>query len=245
MGAVVREILHVLDGLGVAPVPRYAASLRAACRASPPAFGAAWYGRRYRTLASDPGWLATSLVVNAQKEGEGSRKLWRLAARIDDPDASERVRRHAVDESRHALVYLAMLDTVFPGAVGERDRSRLRELSPRYRAGDRPSRLRPAPRRRVLDELIQMNIGEIRTRLNQLLLAPAARRCCPPPGRRRLTRMLAALLQDETRHIAYTASLLERAMVAGEERFVRRTMARRLAEFNRITLGEVQRGRHA
>jgi hypothetical protein len=242
---VASEILTALDAAGAGPLPGYTAGLRAACGASPPAFGTGWYRRRYRELARVPGWLAVSLVVNAEKEGEGSRKLWRLAARADDPDVAEQVRRHALDESRHALVYLALLDTVFPGSVRERDRARLRELSPRYRAGDKPRARRRATRRRVLDELIQMNIGEIRTRLNQLLLAPAARRYCPARGRRRLARMLTALLADETRHIAYTARLLERAIVEGEGAFVRRTMARRLAEFNAITLAEVAGGGHA
>jgi hypothetical protein len=91
----------------------------------------------------------------------------------------------------------------------------------------------------VLDELIQMNIGEIRTRINQLLLAPVITEFCPRHGKRRLSRMLASLMEDETRHIEYTARLIERAIRGGDEAYVRRTMARRVAEFNRITLAEV------
>jgi hypothetical protein len=245
VGQVADEILTTLDAAGAGRLPEYAAGLRAACAASAPVFGTARYRRHYRELARDPGWLAISLVVNAEKEGEGARKLWRLAGRAGEPEVAEQVRHHALDESRHALVYLALLDTVFPGSVRDEDRLRLRELSPRYRSGDRPARRRRATRRRVLDELIQMNIGEIRTRLNQLLLAPAARRCCPARGRRRLTRMLTALLADETRHILYTAGLLERAIVEGEGPFVRRTMVRRLAQFNAITLAEIAGGAHA
>jgi hypothetical protein len=245
VGEVAKEILTTLDAAGTGPLPGYAAGLLAACETSAPVFDTARYRQRYRQLASDPGWLAVSLVANAEKEGEGARKLWLLASRAGDPDVAEQARRHALDESRHALVYLAMLDTVFPGSVRGRDYARLRELSPRYRAGDKPRRMSRAPRRRVLDELIQMNIGEIRTRLNQFLLAPAARRYCPARGRRRLARMLSALLADETRHIAYTAQLLERAIVGGEEAFVWRTMANRLAEFNEITLAEVAGGAHA
>ena len=245
VGRVADDILTALDAAGAGPLPEYAAGLRAACAASAPVFGTARYRRRYCELACDPGWLAVSLVVNAEKEGEGARKLWRLAARAGDPEVAEQVRQHALDESRHTLVYLAMLDTVFPGSVRDGDRLRLRKLSPGYRSGNRPPRQRCATRRRVLDELIQMNIGEIRTRLNQLMLAPAARRCCPARGRRRLTRMLTALLADETRHIAYTAGLLERAIGEGEGPFVRRTMARRLAEFNAITLAEIAGGVHA
>lgn len=242
---VVGLTLRALRARGADSLPAYARALRAACEASPPPFGMAWYGDRYRELATDPGWLARSLIDNAAKEGEGSRKLWRLASRATDPEIAEGVRRHAVDESRHALVYLAMLETAFPGAVPEGARRKLTELSPRYRFKDSPPRRPAASKHRVLDELIQMNIGEIRTRINQLLLAPMIAGFCPRRARRRVSRMLRALMDDETRHIEYTARLIERAIHGGDAAFVRRTMARRLAAFNRITVAEVGEGAYA
>jgi hypothetical protein len=202
----------------------------------------AWYGDRYRELAVDLVWLARSLIDNAVKEGAGARKLWRLSGRTRDPAIAEQIRRHALDESRHALVYIAILATALPGAVPDTIRRSLMGLSPRYRFGEHPRRRRPASRRRVLDELIQMNIGEIRTRIHQLLLAPVIKTCCPRSGRRRLSRMLESLMHDETRHIEYTARLIERAAGEGEQAYVENTMARRLAEFNRITVAEVGGG---
>jgi hypothetical protein len=89
-----------------------------------------------------------------------------------------------------------------------------------------------------LDELIQMNIGEIRTRIHQLLLRPVIMIHCPPEGRAKLQRILDSLLGDETRHIEYTARLIEKAMEASAG-FVRHTMKQRLDEFNQITLEEV------
>jgi hypothetical protein len=123
--------------------------------------------------------------------------------------------------------------------VSSREAHRLRRLSPGYRPLDGPRRAPPLPDARVLDELIQMNLGEIRTRVHQLLLAPVVTALCPARGRRRLRRMLAALLADETRHIGYTAALIERALREGDAARVRQTMARRLAEFNRMTLTQV------
>jgi hypothetical protein len=239
MSAVVGLTLRPLRARGAGSLPGYERSLRAACDASPPPFGMAWYGDQYRALAIDAEWLATSLIDNAAKEGEGSRKLWRLAGRSADPEIAELIRRHAVDESRHALVYIAMLETAFPGAVPGQARWKLNDLSPRYRLKDTPPRRRPASRHRVLDELIQMNIGEIRTRIHQLLLAPMITAFCPGDARRRLSRMLDSLMRDEIRHVEYTARLIERAIRNGDAAFVRRTMARRLAEFNRITLTDV------
>jgi hypothetical protein len=226
--------------LGVS-FPGYGRSLRAAYRRCPPVFGTAWYGDRFRQLAAEPRWLAESLLVNAAKEGRGSRELWTLAGRAGDPVIAEAVRRHALDESRHALMYLAILDLTFPAAVPSARRAGFRALSPRYGAGDRPPARRPARPREMLDALIQMNLGEIRTRINQLLMMPVVRAYCAPVNRPRLSRILRALLGDETRHVRYTAHLIERAIEAGEREFVTTTMRRRLALLNRITLSEIGR----
>jgi len=222
------------------PFPVYARSLRAACRDAPPVFGSAWYGDRYRELATDPRWLAESLLVNAAKEGRGSRELWALAGRAPDPVIAEAVRGHALDESRHALMYLAILDLVFPGALGGR-RPAFRTLSPRFSAREHPPVGRRARSRQMLDALIQMNLGEIKTRINQLLMMPVVTAYCPTASRGRLARILRVLLGDETRHVRYTARLIERAGAAGERAFVAATMRRRLALLNRITLSEVGR----
>ncbi|HEU4369876.1 MAG TPA: hypothetical protein VFV05_16760 [Methylomirabilota bacterium] len=233
--------LRALRRRGADPFPVYARTLRAACRSAAPVFGADWYGARYRALASDPRWFAESLLINAAKEGRGSRELWALAGRAHDPGIAEAVRRHALDESGHALMYLAMLDLVFPGAIPPGRRPSFRALSPRYSALDRPPPRRPVRPRALLDALIQMNLGEIRTRINQLLMMPIVAAYCPAGSRGRLARMLRALLRDETRHVRYTAGLIERAVADGERAFVAVTMRRRLALLNRITLSEVGR----
>lgn len=220
-------------------LPRYARALRAACAAAPPPFTLACYGRLFRQRALDARWLAAGLARNAAVEGEGARKLWRLAGRTPDADVAEQIRQHAVDESRHALVYLAMLVTVFPGAVPADLGPSLVALSPRYRSGDRPPSSLPISTQRLLDEIVQMNIGEIRTRINQLLLGPVIMVVCPRDRRRRLRRMLDSLLRDETRHIGYTAALLEHALAGPHEAFVVRTLHGRLAQFNRRTLDEI------
>jgi len=223
----------------------YAASLRAACDAYPPPFGMAWYGEKYREAASNPDWLAMSLVANAAKEGEGAQKLWGLAGRTANYEVAEQIRMHAVDEARHARLYIAMLETAFPDTISEEIRPALLALSPGYSPRDQPPVSPPAADNRVLDELIQMNIGEIRTRIHQLLLRPVLTAYCPPDRRGKLARILDSLLEDETRHIEYTARLIERSIGRGLGEFVHRTMAKRLDEFNQITLGEVGESTYA
>ena len=76
--------LRALQHFGIDGLDEYGRALRAACAASPPPFGKAWYGDRYRYYATDPSWFASSLIGNAAKEGEGSSSLWDLSAQIRD-----------------------------------------------------------------------------------------------------------------------------------------------------------------
>jgi hypothetical protein len=231
--------LDALSAHGTESLSGYAACLRAACLAVPPPFGEDWYGDKYRAVSEDPQWLAASLVANAQVEGDGARKLWNLVSRTGDGNIAAQVRVHAVDESRHARLYIAMLDIAFPDAVSEELRPALSALSPGYTVKDRPTGMEQSPIEWVHDEIIQMNLGEIRTRIHQLLLRPVLRAWCAEPARPRLQRVLDSLLRDETLHIQYTARLIEQMIQEGAGDFVRQTMAKRLAEFNDITLTEV------
>jgi hypothetical protein len=220
-------------------VPLYGAALFAACAARPPPFGTAWYAERYRALARDPSWLAASLVANAQKEGEGARWLWELSGRTSDPFTAECLRMHAVDESRHALFYLAILDAAFPAVVDAGMRAQLQTLSPRFGYRERPAPLPPEHPDVILDELVQMNLGEIRTRTHIVLLRQMIGLHCAAAGRDTAHRLLDKLLADVTRHLAYTARLLENAIAAGKGELIELTLVERLEEFNQATLSEV------
>jgi hypothetical protein len=239
MSAVADLTLDALGARGAGSLPLYAACLRKACESEPPPFGMWWYGEKFRALASDPNWLALSLIQNAQVEGDGSRKLWSLAGRTPDPAIADHVRRHAVDESRHALLYLAMLKVAFPHALDAELSALLVNVSPRYGSHHVPAVLAPSSDDWVLDELIQMNIGEIRTRIHQLLLRPMVHAHATEEARPILQRVLDALLLDETRHIAYTAKLIEAAAVGGKRSYVESVMLQRVHDFNVITIREV------
>ena len=243
MSFIADDTVGALRAAGTEALPHYEGALRAACGAAPPPFGHAWYGDTYRQLASTPEWLASSLVANAEKEGEGSRKLWSLVARTPDPAIAEAIRVHAVDESRHALLYLGMCDLVFPGAIDSETRAFTDTLSPRYSMRDAPAPAPPARLEVVIDELVQMNLGEIRTRIHQLLMRPVIAAYCPLERQDRLLRVLDSLLGDETRHIRYTARLIDQAARAGHARLIEEVTRARLREFNEITLAEVGEAR--
>lgn len=228
---------------GTEPLSCYERLFTEACSAHPPPFGMAWYGDHFRDVAVDPWWLAGSLIANAEKEAEGARKLRELAGRCGDSLVSDAIRRHAIDEARHATMYIAMLDAAFPEAIGDDLRGAVDALSPKHRLADHPERGEAKADAIVLDELVQMNIGEIRTRIHQLLLRPVIVRQADPGGVARVERIMDALLSDETAHIQYTARFIERSCEAGHADLVARLMNERLREFNEITLREVGEAR--
>lgn len=223
--------------------PHYRQALIMACKKSPPPFGTRGYGDIYRDAATDPYWLATSLMTNAEREGEGAGYLWDLAACTPDAGVAGQIRQHAIDESGHARAYIAMLDLAFPGAVDEEFHAQLATLSPGY---TRQSPLQPhegSPYAHPItgDDLIQMNIAEIRTRFHHLLQRPMLLAHCVADRRARLVRILDGLLFDETRHIAYTAALIEEFARNGETERVKQLMQERLSDFNAITNEELGR----
>lgn len=234
---VARTTLRALAEHGVRALPRYRRALLSACDRHPPVFGRKAYAEFYRRNARDPDWVALSLVTFAEGEGDGAEHLWDLAACTPEADIASQLQWHAIDEARHSRGYVTLLGLVFPGAADDELLERLEALSPGY---TRASRLRakkgsPYARRATLDELVQMNIAEIRTRVMHLFQRPVLLGYCPPAQRARVRRILDSLLADETRHIAYTARLIERAAPDA----VVDLMAARVRDFNELTDDEV------
>ena len=223
------------------PLARYRGALISACAIAPPPFGTRRYGEIYRTAALDPGWVAETIIKSAEREGDGSTRLWSLASCTDDGEIRGAVKQHAIDEARHARWYLAVLDLVFPGAVERRLRRQLNALSPGYKED---SVLEPVPGSPFahavsVDDLVQMNIAEIRTSVNQRLQRPVLRALCHPARIARLDRLLDRLLLDEIRHVAYSARLIERLATESQESLDDLMLAR-IQQFNELTCSEIE-----
>jgi hypothetical protein len=230
--------LSALRQFGIDGLDDYGRALRAACALSPPPFGSAWYGERYRYYAADPSWFANSLIANAAKEGEGSSSLWNLSSRISDKDVAELVRLHAIDESRHARFYISLLKLTFPELLQEIQTEQFSSLSPGYTIRHCPEPAESSSEEQVLDELIQMNIGEVRTLIHQLLMGPVIVLHSPPNCRRRMQALMDGLGRDERIHIGYTARLIDVA-AKKSPRLIYGLMERRVRDFNELTLVEV------
>lgn len=203
-----------------------------------PPFVQGWYGDRYRELAMDADWFAQSFLANAEKEAAGARSLWRIAAEAHDHPFASEVADHARDEARHARMYLGMLELTLPGALEPEASAALQQLFPVFQSGC-PAAAEKRPIIALLDDIVQMNIGEIRTRLHQQLLRPVALAVAPSENRQRLSLSLTRIYEDEGRHIIYTARILERYAAAGYSEQIADLYTRRLHDFAALTLREV------
>lgn len=234
-----------LQRIGCKNLQTYLNFLTQACKVHPPEYGMAWYGESYRKLACDSTWFASSLVVNAEKEGYGSQRIWQFANRIADTEIAQLVRSHSMDESRHSKMFIVLLNNIFPNLLDKSLYSELTNLSPGYTKRSQPEILPILPENqlselRVIDELIQVNFVEIRSLVLQLLLRPVVLAHSQTHNKTKIVGILDSLLIDEVRHIEYSAACIEKAATKGHLDFVHETMICRQSDLNELTLQEVE-----
>lgn len=219
----------------------YTQLLADAVGAVEPPFLAPWYGDLYRACALDPRWLAGSLIANAEKEAQGAEKLWRIAGDARRFGFSPALAEHARDEARHARMYVALLEKLFPDALTRDELADLVAGFPTFE-GVPPAPADPRPLEALLDDLVQINIGELRTRIHQMLLRPVAEALATAERLYGVGLIIQRIYDDEGRHILYTAELIE-THAAAHGPLLRSLFFSRLEEFSRITLEEVGQGR--
>ncbi len=241
MNHVARTTLDAMAAQGVSGLSIYQRALTSAFQRHAPVFGRKAYADLYRRSARDPEWVALSLATFAQGEGDGAERLWDMAASTPDAEISAAVKQHAIDEARHSRGYVTLLGMIFPHLAGEKLLTTMKQLSPGYTAAQ-PLRARKGSRDArpaTLDELIQMNIAEMRTRVQHLFQRPVLLRYARPAQRPRVRRILDSLLADETRHVGYTARQSERLGRESGRHAVMELMQRRVRDFNELTDNEI------
>jgi hypothetical protein len=161
------------------------------------------YGESFRRHVLSPVWVIQCLISNSIKEGEGSRDLSALANACPRQDLQEQLIEHLEDEARHCRLYLGLVEIVFPGSLPQDVLDEVNRRLPPLR--HRPNNASPLSDWELLDNLIQINLGEVRTRIHQHLLEPVLHAYCADSRRQKLTGALRWLASDELRHIKYTA----------------------------------------
>lgn len=223
----------------------YKIVLREACEIHPPPHGMAWYGKLYRQYARQAEWFANSLITNAAEEGTGSRGVWKFSQGIENQEFAELVRNHSIDESRHSKMFVSLLNILFPTKMEADFREKLQALSPEYYPHQHPPINPLSPEKimdekLVMDEIIQINLLEIRALILQLLLRPVLQAYATPDDLPKVTQMSDVLIYDETKHIEYSGYCIGKYIEQGNESWVRETMIYRQQTINEMFLEDVE-----
>lgn len=240
MSAILELLAERMPGIE-AERPIYWRSISNACAKAPPLYGQKWYGDLFRDHARDMDWIAQIIILNAKKEADGARQLWAFAGRIEDPSVCDRVQQHAIDEARHSLFYIAMLGLMFPGEFAPEAMEDLRSYAPKFTDPAEPGDNGFATKKAILDEIVQMNIGEIRTLINQMLMRPIIDIYTPEENREKALKLIDSLGDDELRHISYTADIIDEFDDVENAEYY---MHVRMDEFNHITSRELNMDRN-
>jgi hypothetical protein len=199
----------------------------------------------FHCASTVPGWLPKVVVANAEAESYGSKKLfWLWRGATANSQISSNVMIHAKDEARHSRVFLSLVEEAFPDSIPadllQSHRAQLFRV-PRASTEARFT----LPEDTLIDHLVQMNMGEIRTRVHMLLLAPVIYAFTPSDGKERVRAALEGLVTDEIRHIRYTAQFIESWCVNGDKKRIQALYRRRMKDFHKITVEQTQASIHA
>jgi hypothetical protein len=136
-------------------------------------------------------------------------------------------------------MYLQLIDTVFPNAMPSDVREAVIQKMPPVSYQKTSDSATRHSSWKMLDYLIQINLGEVRTRLHQKLLEPVLHAYCAEDNRETLCRTLCKLAGDECCHIQYTASRIGALSREFKPEAVSELFLRRFYEFNRYTEAEL------
>jgi hypothetical protein len=223
-------------------LPFYSNALRSAFVKIDPVFVRESYARFFFHCASTvPGWIQRVVLANGKGESEGSESLLRLWQGVDYNDrVATEVLVHAKDESRHARMFVNMTQMAFPNFLAVDELRRFANSLPDVRAMDHGKSPTPIPENHLIDHLVQMNIGEIRTRLHMHLFAPVIFYLTPEENKHSIRNHLEILASDEMQHIGYTARLMESWAEDGNAGLIEKLYLGRLNTFNKITIAHTR-----
>lgn len=238
----IEELLEQLRHFADSDLPEFTRIARTAFAEVSPVFQRPRYAEFFFHCAgSIPGYLARVVLANADAESDGSKKLfllWKGSAR--NPDISRDVMIHSKDESRHSRLFVTLTELTFPQLFTHTSlRRKQRGL---FRITDDLTRQGPdtIPEEHLMDHLIQMNMGEIRTRTHMLLLSPVIYKLAPESNRKRVGRILDGLVTDEIRHITYTARFIEAWCSEGRASRISAIYRKRLKDFHQVTVRQTE-----
>jgi len=236
------ELLIALRQFSDDDLPHFTNCVRGAFELVDPVFNRERYGEFFFHCAGRvPGWISRVVMANADAESHGSEKLfWLWRGSSANAKISKDVLIHARDESRHSRLFVSLVEDAFPGSFPSDLLHAKREELFRITAESLTQKRFTLPEEELMDHLVQMNMGEIRTRSHMLLLSPVIYAFTPAEAKEHVRRVLEGLVTDEIRHISYTARFIEAWCACGDENRVRTLYSRRLSDFHRLTVAQTE-----
>jgi hypothetical protein len=195
----------------------------------------------WKCVTTVPGYIENVVTSNAVAESAGSKGLYDLWTLVrDSSQIEEGIKSHFRDESRHSRLFLHLAKLAFPNyltdAQYENERKNLFDST----TAPLIKNERVAGIEYLLDNLIQMNIGEIRTRAHMFMIGPVLTALSPRGNQEKVDGILSGLVFDEVTHIGYTAQLMEEFCRSGHKALISELYKRRLRDFNSYTIEQTR-----
>ncbi len=191
--------------------------LEAASKKSSPSFVTFEYGERFREITSNRHHFAIQQINSAVEEASGAERLLYLIGELPQNDLGleKKFRKHAEEEIFHHSLFIEIFDNVFSDVkISETLRAQVESCLPSFE--ECTSSNVKVTQKRILEEVVQINIGEIRNLVQLKLSVPMViSHCWNESYMDRCKEIMDRLIHDEGGHIYYTAILIERLIDAG------------------------------
>lgn len=236
------DVLSNLPSHWDGPLESYGDCLRAAFTEFDPVFTKEHYADFYLKCSSEvPAWIPSNILANAKKESDGSKLLYEFWRRVrGDSQLENDVMFHIKDEIRHSKLFITLTELAFPQVAEQPFIHKMRNELFSLDESEATKHDEVLSENEIADHLVQMNLGEIRTRVHISMIAPLISAFAPIENRPKVEKLLTALVDDETAHIAYTAKHLEnisKSVGVGE---LKALFVRRLRDLHEYTVYETK-----
>lgn len=155
------------------------------------------------------GWLPEVILANAYSESEGSEKLLEIWQRTNfDAGIENEILYHTKDEARHSRLFIKLL---LDFNIDEISRKKINNISKNLTKIDRSKLIKvdiKTHEAHFIDEIIQINLGEIRTLVHMHFLGPVIFSLTKPERKDKTSEIIQGLANDEIIHISYAARII-------------------------------------
>jgi hypothetical protein len=188
-----------------------------------------------------PGWIGDVVLANADAESIGSKKLLDLwKSTTVNKEIEDSILFHAKDESRHSHLFVKLVAIAFPESNANGELLKIRNGLTKIKKHDLVKDDLSVSDSVLLDHLIQMNMGEIRTLVHMHFLGPVIFAMTPPVCKEKVSNILQGLAQDEVIHIGYTSKLIEDWCNDNNYELAESLYRYRLMDFHKLTISQTE-----